>query len=70
MITETRRLDQRTTIKIATAVQASDSTLTQLCGIANLVASKILAWSGSIPPIFAPPAARATGKDSDGAVPV
>ena len=51
LIAETRRLDQRTTSEITTAVQASDSTLTQLCGIGNLVAGKILAWPGSIPPL-------------------
>ncbi len=51
LITEIRRLDRRitaTATEITTAVQASGSTLTQLCGIGNLVAGKILARVGSI----------------------
>jgi transposase len=49
LITEIRRLDRRitaTTTEITSAVQASGSTLTQLCGIGNLMAGKIIARVG------------------------
>jgi transposase len=51
LITEIRRLDERitaTATKITTAVQSSGTTLTQLHGIGNLLAGKILALVGSI----------------------
>jgi transposase len=51
LITEIRRLDRRiiiTTTEITTAVAASGSTLTQLHGIGNLLAGKILARVGDI----------------------
>ncbi|MBV8995770.1 MAG: transposase, partial [Pseudonocardiales bacterium] len=51
LITEIRRLDRRiaaTATEITTAVQASGSTLTQLHGIGNLLAGKILARVGNI----------------------
>lgn len=51
LITEIRRLDRRitaTTTEITAAVHASGSTLTQLHGIANLLAGKILARVGDI----------------------
>jgi transposase len=51
LIAEIRRLDQRiaaTATEITTAVQASGSTLTQLHGIGNLLAGKILARVGDI----------------------
>jgi len=51
LITEIRRLDRRiaaTATEITTAVQASGSTLTQLHGIGNLLAGKILARVGDI----------------------
>jgi transposase len=51
LITEIRRLDERisaTTAQITTAVAASATTLTQLHGIGNLLAGKILALVGSI----------------------
>jgi len=51
LITEIRRLDRRitaTATKITTAIQASGSTLTQLHGIGNLLAGKILARVGNI----------------------
>ena len=51
LITEIRRLDRRittTATEITTAVQASGSTLTELHGIADLLAGKILARAGDI----------------------
>jgi transposase len=51
LIAEIRRLDRRiaaTATEITTAVQASGSTLTQLHGIGNLLAGKILARVGDI----------------------
>jgi transposase len=51
LITEIRRLDRRiaaTATEITTAVQASGSTLTQLHGIGDLLAGKILARVGDI----------------------
>jgi transposase len=51
LITEIRRLDRRittTATEITTAVAASGSTLTQLHGIGNLLAGKILARVGNI----------------------
>ncbi len=51
LISEIRRLDRRITAtgtEITSAVQASGSTLTQLCGIGNLVAGKILARVGDV----------------------
>ena len=51
LITEIRRLDRRittTATEITTAVAASGSTLTQLHGIGNLLAGKILARVGDI----------------------
>lgn len=51
LITETSRLDERitaTTAQIATAVHASDTTVTQLHGIATLLTGKILALVGCI----------------------
>jgi transposase len=51
LITEIRRLDRRitaTATEITTAVQDSGSTLTQLHGIGNLLAGKILARVGDI----------------------
>jgi transposase len=51
LITEIRRLDRRittTATEITTAVQASGSTLTELHGIGDLLAGKILARAGDI----------------------
>jgi transposase len=51
LITEIGRLDERitaTTAQITTTVKASGTTLTQLHGIGNLLAGKILALVGSI----------------------
>lgn len=51
LIAEIRRLDRRITTansEITAAVTETGSTLTELCGIGNLVAGKILARAGSI----------------------
>jgi transposase len=51
LIVEIRHLDRRITkaaADIETALSASGSTLTELCGIGTLTAAKVLAWVGLV----------------------